>query len=62
MEMANLSNIALWATIVSPIVAILIAAITIIITSCSNRKVVQRISEDAQRQIDAMRKQAAETN
>ena len=60
--MANLSNIALWATIVSPIVAILIAAITIIITSCSNRKVVQRISEDAQRQIDAMRKQAAETN
>lgn len=62
MDMANLSNIALWATIVSPIVAILIAAITIILTSCSNRKVVQRISEDAQRQIDAMRKQAAETN
>lgn len=60
--MANLSNIALWATIVSPIVAILIAAITIIITSCSNRKVVQRMSKDAQRQIDAMRKQAAETN
>ena len=55
MEMAILSDIALWATIVSPIVAILIAAITIIITSCSNRKVVQRISEDAQRQI-------AETN
>ena len=62
MEMANLSNIALWATIVSPIVAILIAVITIIITSCSNRKVVQRISEDAQRQIEAMRRQAAETN
>ena len=62
MEMANLSNIALWATIVSPIVAILIAAITIIITSYSNRKVVQRMSEDAQRQIDAMHKQAAETN
>ena len=60
--MANLSDIALWATIVSPIVAILIAAITIIITSCSNRKVVQRISEDAQRQIEAMRRQAAETN
>ena len=60
--MANLSNIALWATIVSPIVAILIAAITIIITSCSNRKMVQRMSKDAQRQIDAMRKQAAETN
>ncbi len=60
--MANLSNIALWATIVSPIVAILIAAITIIITSCSNRKVVQRISEDAQRQIAASQKQAAETN
>lgn len=60
--MANLSNIALWATIVSPIVAILIAAITIIITSCSNRKVVQRISEDAQRQIAASHKQAAETN
>lgn len=62
MEMANLSNIALWATIVSPIVAILIAAITIIITSCSNRKVVQRMSKDAQRQIDAIQKQAAETN
>jgi phosphate/sulfate permease len=62
MEMANLSDIALWATIVSPIVAILIAAITIIITSCSNRKVVQRMSEDAQRQIEAMRRQAAETN
>ena len=62
MEMANLSNIALWATIVSPIVAILIAAITIIITSCSNRKVVQRMSKDAQRQIEAMRRQAAETN
>ena len=62
MEMANLSNIALWATIVSPIVAILIAAITIIITSYSNRKVVQRISEDAQRQIAASHKQAAETN
>ena len=62
MEMANLSDIALWATIVSPIVAILIAAITIIITSCSNRKVVQRISEDAQRQIAASQKQAAETN
>ena len=62
MEMANLSDIALWATIVSPIVAILIAAITIIITSCSNRKVVQRISEDAQRQIAASHKQAAETN
>ena len=60
--MANLSNIALWATIVSPIVAILIAAITIIITSCSNRKMVQRISEDAQRQIAASQKQAAETN
>ena len=60
--MANLSNIALWATIVSPIVAILIAAITIIITSCSNRKVVQRMSEDAQRQIAAIQKQAAETN
>ncbi len=60
--MANLSNIALWATIVSPIVAILIAAITIIITSCSNRKVVQRMSKDAQRQIDAIQKQAAETN
>ena len=58
--MANLSNIALWATIVSPIVAILIAAI--IITSCSNRKVVQRMSKDAQRQIDAIQKQAAETN
>jgi phosphate/sulfate permease len=62
MEMANLSNIASWATIVSPIVAILIAAITIIITSCSNRKVVQRMSKDAQRQIDAIQKQAAETN
>jgi acyl carrier protein phosphodiesterase len=62
MEMANLSNIALWATIVGPIVAILIAAITIIITSCSNRKVVQRMSKDAQRQIEAMRQQAAETN
>ena len=62
MEMANLSDIALWATIVSPIVAILIAAITIIITSCSNRKMVQRISEDAQRQIAASQKQAAETN
>lgn len=62
MEMANLSDIALWATIVSPIVAILIAAITIIITSCSNRKVVQRMSKDAQRQIDAIQKQAAETN
>lgn len=62
MEMANLSNIALWATIVSPIVAILIAAITIIITSYSNRKVVQRMSEDAQRQIAASHKQAAETN
>ena len=62
MEMANLSDIALWATIVSPIVAILIAAITIIITSCSNRKVVQRMSKDAQRQIEAMRRQAAETN
>ena len=60
--MANLSNIALWATIVSPIVAILIAAITIIITSYSNRKVVQRMSKDAQRQIEAMRRQAAETN
>ena len=60
--MANLSNIALWATIVSPIVAILIAAITIIITSYSNRKVVQRMSEDAQRQIAASHKQAAETN
>lgn len=60
--MDNLSNIALWATIVSPIVAILIAAITIIITSCSNRKVVKRISEDAQRQITASHKQAAETN
>lgn len=60
--MANLSNIALWATIVSPIVAILIAAITIIITSCSNRKLVRRISEDAQRQIAASHKQAAETN
>ena len=60
--MANLSNIALWATIVSPIVAILIAAITIIITSCSNRKVVQRMSKDAQRQIDAIQIQAAETN
>ena len=60
--MANLSDIALWATIVSPIVAILIAAITIIITSCSNRKVVQRMSEDAQRQIAASHKQAAETN
>ena len=62
MEMVNLSNIALWATIISPIVAILIAAITIIITSYSNRKVVQRISEDAQRQIAASHKQAAETN
>ena len=62
MEMANLSDIASWATIVSPIVAILIAAITIIITSCSNRKMVQRISEDAQRQIAASQKQAAETN
>ena len=62
MDMANLSNIALWATIVSPIVAILIAAITIIITSYSNRKVVQRMSKDAQRQIEAMRRQAAETN
>ena len=62
MEIANLSDIALWATIVSPIVAILIAAITIIITSCSNRKVVQRMSKDAQRQIDAIQKQAAETN
>ena len=62
MEMANLSDIALWATIVSPIVAILIAAITIIITSYSNRKVVQRMSEDAQRQIAASHKQAAETN
>ena len=62
MEMANLSDIASWATIVSPIVAILIAAITIIITSYSNRKVVQRMSEDAQRQIAASHKQAAETN
>ena len=62
MDIANLSNIALWATIVSPIVAILIAAITIIITSCSNRKLVKRISEDAQRQITASHKQAAETN
>ena len=60
--MANLSDIALWATIVSPIVAILIAAITIIITGCSNRKVVQHMSKDAQRQIEAMRRQAAETN
>ena len=60
--MANLSDIALWATIVSPIVAILIAAITIIITSYSNRKVVQRMSKDAQRQIAASQKQAAETN
>ena len=40
----------------------MIAAITIIITSCSNRKVVQRMSKDAQRQIDAIQKQAAETN
>jgi phosphate/sulfate permease len=62
MNWHNPSDIALWATIVSPIVAILIAAITIIITSCSNRKVVQRMSKDAQRQIDAIQKQAAETN
>ena len=44
------------------LIVAIIAAITIIITSYSNRKVVQRMSEDAQRQIAASHKQAAETN
>lgn len=62
MEMANLSDIALWATIVSPIVAVLIAAITAIVNGVQNRKTIKQTSADAQRQIAASHKQAAETN
>lgn len=58
----NLSDIALWATIISPIVAVLIAAITAIVNGVQNRKTIQQTSADAQRQIAASQKQAAETN
>jgi acyl carrier protein phosphodiesterase len=62
MNWHNPSDIALWATIISPIVAVFIAAITAIINGVQNRKTIQQTSADAQRQIDAIQKQAAETN
>ena len=62
MDWSNLSDIALWATISSPIVAVVIAAITAIVNGCQNRKTIKQTSADAQRQVDAMRQQTAETN
>lgn len=62
MNWHNLSDIALWATIISPIIAVVIAAITAIINGVQNRKTIQQTSADAQRQIAASQKQAAETN
>ena len=62
MNWHNPSDMALLATIISPIVAVVIAAITAIVNGVQNRKTIKQTSADAQRQIAASQKQAAETN
>ena len=49
------SNIAQWATILSPIIAVVIAVITTYVNGRDNRRAIERISAEA-------RRQAAETN
>lgn len=53
--LCNITEIAHWATILSPIIAVAIAAVTVYLSGKQNRETVERISAEA-------RKQAAETN
>lgn len=53
--LCNITEIAHWATILSPIIAVAIAAVTVYLSGKHNRETVERISAEA-------RKQAAETN